>query len=179
MIPPFPSFLTLMAQIIELFHTWVNLQQQLDDDVIPPFPWELFAAIWSGYVQLLELYNGYTPVSRMLRALLDFDAVRHFQDRDMWATLSSNPETFWYYTGETPDSLLELVNEIAPLVQRANRGGHMDIRNRVLLVFVWLRQYPTHHLLASMFGISQKAVVAELFHVLPILHETLVPREIV
>ena len=45
----------------------------------------------------------------------------------------------------------------------------LDVRNRVLLVFIWLRQYLKLHVLAYIFGISKSAVAEEIYHVVPIL----------
>lgn len=41
-------------------------------------------------------------------------------------------------------------------------------RNRVTLLIVWLRMYPTYHLLANMFNISVSAVGTEISSLLPI-----------
>jgi hypothetical protein len=180
MIPPFPSFLTCISSFFTLYNTWCVLQLYVDDDdEIPPFPWELFASMWTIYLQVQDL-NTYVPVPRLLRNLLQFDMFRYRHGRNVWTEVSSNPEFLWYITGETAARFESIVNLVSQADIRPIRiGGTMDRRCRVLLLFIWLRQYPTHSFLAGMFGISVKTVSAVIFHILPILHRILAPSQIV
>lgn len=45
----------------------------------------------------------------------------------------------------------------------------LDVCNRVLLVFIWLRQYLKLHVLANVFDISKSTVAEEIYHVIPVL----------
>ena len=83
-------------------------------------------------------------------------------------------------TGETSETLEFVVETIYqeltaprhwPRMPRTNRRRHciLDMRNRVLLVFFWLRQYLKLHVLAYIFGISKSTVAEEIYHVAPIL----------
>ena len=46
-------------------------------------------------------------------------------------------------------------------------------RNRVLLVVMWLRSYPTYRLLANMFGVSVSYVEKEIQRTIPVFDNTL------
>ena len=98
----------------------------------------------------------------------------------MWQALELNPIIFWYMTGETPETLETIVVKIYievaaprhfPRTPRTNRRRPciLDVRNRVLLVIVWLRQYLKLHVLAHISGISKSTVAEEIYHVVPIL----------
>ena len=83
-------------------------------------------------------------------------------------------------TGETPETLEEVVEKIYrevtlprqwPRTPRTDRRRrcNLDVPNRVLLVFIWLRQYLKLHVLAYVFDISKSTVAEEIYHVVPIL----------
>src|SRR5207237_684147 len=59
-----------------------------------------------------------------------------------------------------------------PVRKRAIGAGHpfaLDVRDQVLLLVVWLRQYPTYAVLAYLFGVSAAAVARMRARVLPVL----------
>ena len=59
-----------------------------------------------------------------------------------------------------------------PVRRRAIGAGHpfaLDVRDQVLLLVVWLRQYPTYAVLAYRFGVSEAAVTRIRARVLPVL----------
>ena len=87
---------------------------------------------------------------------------RRSRGRDVWQALQLNPVIFWYMTGETPETLEVVVAKIYgevtlprhwPRTPRMDRRRRciLDVRNRVLLVFIWLRQYLKLHVLAYIF----------------------------
>ena len=58
--------------------------------------------------------------------------------------------------------------------QRAIGGGRdseLDARNQVLLTVIWLRLYPTHEVLAYLFGVSDSTVSRVIQRVLPLLEQ--------
>jgi len=80
----------------------------------------------------------------------------------VWQALQLNPVIFWYMTGETPENLEVVVAKIYgevtlprhwPRTPRTDRRHRciLDVRNRVLLVFIWLCQYLKLHVLAYIF----------------------------
>lgn len=59
--------------------------------------------------------------------------------------------------------------------QRAIGGGReskLDGRDQVLLTVIWLRQYPTHEVLAYLFGVSDSTVSRIVQRVLPLLEQS-------
>lgn len=116
----------------------------------------------------------------LLRRL--FPAFRGLRNQgwNVWSALERNPHIFWYCSGKTPQSLSVIVDRIELQVSAARqlprpptsgrrRRCLLDVRNRVLLVLFWLRQYPTLHVLAFLFGISKSTVAEEIYHIVPIL----------
>ena len=98
----------------------------------------------------------------------------------MWQALELNPITFWYVTGETPETLEVVVAKIYgevtlprhwPGTPRTDRRRRciLHVRSRVLLAFIWLRQYLELHVLPYIFCISKSTVAEEIYHVVPIL----------
>ena len=79
---------------------------------------------------------------------------------------------FWLNTGETPESLLDIAYQIAPELSILTREGNLrrrigryklNIVNRVLLVFMWVRQYAHLDSLALLFDVSPQTVQALLY----------------
>jgi hypothetical protein len=62
-----------------------------------------------------------------------------------------------------------------PKRRRAAGGGHpfaLSFRAQLLLVVIWLRQYPTSPVLGFLFGISHPTVLRTIARVLPILEQS-------
>lgn len=88
----------------------------------------------------------------------------------MWQVLQLSPVIFCHMTGETPETLEVVV--LAKIYGQVTLPRHwprtpqtdkkrrciLDVRNRVLLVFIWLRQYLKLHVLAYIFYISKSTV---------------------
>ena len=83
-------------------------------------------------------------------------------------------------TGETPEMLNAMVEKVSrgvtaprhlPRTPRTEKRRRciLDVRNRVILVIIWLRQYLKLHVLAHMFQISKSTVAEEIYHIVPIL----------
>ena len=130
-------------------------------------------------VHLLALFGerNYRLIGRLFP---HFRGMRN-QGRDVWMLLEMNPHIFWYFTGETPQSMEVIVQNIfvdvtaprhLPRVPTSNQRHRclLDVRNRVLLGFIWLRQYLKLHVLAYIFGISKSTVAEEIYHIVPILY---------
>ena len=105
---------------------------------------------------------------------------RRSRGRDLWQALELNPIIFWYVTCETPETLEDVVTKINgevtlprhwPQAPRTDRRSRciLDVRNRVLPVLIWLRQYLKLYVLAYIFCISKSTVAEELYHVVPII----------
>lgn len=147
MIPPPPIFLNLNFNVLMVVFTILRRQ---------------------GY---------YKTLMRLL--FPNFNGKRN-NGRDVWQALERNPIQFWYSTGETPCTLQSIVTNIrmevtaprhhprTPITNRRRRCI-LDVRNRVLMVFFWLRQYLKLEVLAYMFNISKSTVQEEIYHIVPIL----------
>jgi hypothetical protein len=109
--------------------------------------------------------------------------------------LSQHPRVFQSMTGLRLPEFEELVQEVLPLHTQAYRhhleaqrqqrrqpprvravgGGPaftLEARDQILLVIVWLRQYPTHEVLAYLFGVSDSSVSRLVERVLPLLEQS-------
>ena len=163
------------------FFALANNLLESENDEIPPPPLFL-ATVMNTFLillPLLALFNqrNYALIGRLFP---HFRGIRN-HGRDVWAVLERNPHIFWYCTGETPESLETVVENIfadvtsprhLPRVPTSNRRRRclLDVRNRVLLGFIWLRQYLKIHVLAYIFGISKSTVAEEIYHIVPILY---------
>jgi hypothetical protein len=109
----------------------------------------------------------------------------------VWNTLARNPENFWFSTGQTPGSLSSVVERVRDQIEsrvrdriharlrlRRTRPNTLCTSERVLMAFIWLRQYPTFSSLGSCFGVAASYVCDNLYIIMPILHEHYVHRYI-
>lgn len=180
-LPPPPAFLSGILSFLLSFFALANNLLESENDEIPPPPLFL-ATVMNTFLillPLLALFNqrNYALIGRLFP---HFRGIRN-HGRDVWAVLERNPHIFWYCTGETPESLETVVENIfadvtsprhLPRVPTSNRRRRclLDVRNRVLLGFIWLRQYLKIHVLAYIFGISKSTVAEEIYHIVPILY---------
>jgi len=109
--------------------------------------------------------------------------------------LRQHPRVFQSMTGLRLPEFEELFEEVLPLHTQAYRqhleaqrqqrrqpprvravgGGPaftLEARDHLLLVVVWLRQYPTHEVLAYLFGVSDSSVSRFIQWVLPLLEQS-------
>lgn len=99
--------------------------------------------------------------------------------------LSAHPRAFQAMTGMTLAEFDDLVADLRPRLdaaeaarrarphrRRAPGGGHpyeLLPRDRFLVVVVWLRHYPTHEVLAYLFGVSAATILRTIAAILPLL----------
>jgi len=111
-----------------------------------------------------------------------------------YKVLSQHPRVFQSMTGLRLPEFDQLLTEVLPLhtqaysqhlqQQRQHRrqpprvravgGGPaftLESRDQILLAVVWLRQYPTHEVLAYLFGVSDSSVSRLVERVLPLLEQ--------
>ena len=176
--PPPPTFLLvtypIIASSIFLASCYLNATQDSILCVLPPPTFLVFS--FNALVLLLsalsfsEVRNRNTP---LIRTLFPNFHGRRSRGRDVWQALELNPVMFWYMTGETPETLDAVVAKIYekvtlprhwPRTPRTDRRRRciLDVGNRVLLVFIWLRQYLKLHVLAYIFCISKSTVAEEI-----------------
>lgn len=83
--------------------------------------------------------------------------------RDVFELFSQHPYEFFEITGETPESLLAIVNDVH--VNLHNYTGHpfaLSPRNRVMLFLIWCRSYPCLSLLSLLFDVASSTIGVEL-----------------
>lgn len=101
--------------------------------------------------------------------------------------LSQNPKVFQSLTGLRVAEYDALLADVLPLYvaaeeqrlthphrQRAIGAGHpfeLSYRDQILLTVVWLRVYPTHEVLAYLFGSNDSSVSRFIRRVLPVLEQ--------
>jgi hypothetical protein len=104
-----------------------------------------------------------------------------------YAYLHRHPAVFRALTGLTLDEFALLLRRFAPAYdaaeyarharparQRAIGAGppfHLDPRDQLLVTLVWLRRYPTHEVLAWLFGVSAATVLRIVARLVPVLEE--------
>ena len=168
--PPPPTFLLVTYPVIVssiyLASCFLNVTQDSIPCVLPRPTFLLFSL--NALVLLLSalsfpvVRNRNTPLIRTL--FPNFHGKRS-RGRDVWQALQLNPVIFWYMTGVTPETLEVVVAKIYgevtlprhwPRTPRTDRRRRciLDVRNRVLLVFIWLRQYLKLHVLEYIFSNS-------------------------
>ena len=87
----------------------------------------------------------------------------HFQGRDFDSDLERCDHLFWTMTGESMESFSQVVQDILPYVALFTRRRQLrvhdnhflvDVRNKVLMVFIWLRMYPEAAMLSGLFMVT-------------------------
>ena len=170
--PPFPAFLAILPLIL------VNVLLLCSNNLVMPPPCTVFLTQTIIILMTIpDLLKKQPLIARLFPALMPGRNV----GRDVWTLLEIDPRTFWYLTGETPRSLEQMVRRVAADVvrprllprqptTRRQRACLLDVRNRVLLVIIWLRCYHNYHAMANLFHISTSTVAEEIYHIVPILY---------
>ena len=168
---PFPGFICPTMNAIIILLEVLELASA-STPLCPPFPAEYIATSIIMFIQVLAATNN-IPIRVAIRTL--FPTFR--RRRELWSQLAEDPVQFWELTGETPESLtnviLRISNDVETYIRnprnprpryRRTRPFVLSVRDRVLMLFVWLRTYPTFAHLGSMFGVSG-TTAAENIHV--------------
>ncbi|KXJ21328.1 hypothetical protein AC249_AIPGENE22364 [Exaiptasia diaphana] len=149
--------------------------------VPPPPPLDIITSMIQRIIRLLEELS--VPMHVILRRNFDVNAWR-IREQSVWNSMVVNPGNFWLLTGETPESLSEVIRVVGPDIEarvrnprnprrraRRTRPYALTLHDRVLLCFLWLRNYPTFTLLSQQFDISVSNVSDIIYTVVPILYE--------
>jgi len=93
---------------------------------------------------------------------------------DVFSNFSSHKYLFYLATGETPESLLRLTRTIRHLFLNETGRNHTILPvNIVMLYMMWLRSYPSYHILALIFNVSVATVHNEINRCIPIIKRAL------
>ena len=127
----------------------------------PPDATGYFEILCSAIVDIVQ-YPPYPLLS--VHDRLFSNAANMYEGRDVFSTFSRHRAHFYEMTGETPETLIQLVNLVD---LEANREHSLNALNRVLLIMVWIRSYPRYCMLSSIFGISKSTVKREIKTAMP------------
>lgn len=100
---------------------------------------------------------------------------RHGAGVDIWTQVEPDPERFFRITGETPESLGRIADDLFPILlsrrrnPRRYRRFRLTVRNRLMMTLMWLRQYPRLDLLATLFNVSKSIISKDLYFIIPVL----------
>lgn len=177
MIPPLPDFIfSIVAFLLEYLEV---VRQTLPPPLPPPID-----VLVSAVVQFVEIISQlHVPVHTLISQNYDgYPWV--IQEQSIWNNLVVRPGNFWLLTGETPGSLSRVVQRIGGEVEARVRDPWnprrrlvrtrpyvLCLHDRILLTFLWLRNYQTLTTLSQQFGISVSNVYDIIYTIVPILHE--------
>ena len=129
--------------------------------------------LFHGIYDLLVLTATFNCQSNLPRALVEPILYpefvgSYFPGRDFYNQPVRCEHLIWSLTGESVESFNQIVRNVTPYVTVYNRRRRLrvrdnpfflDIRNRILLVFIWLRMYPEVTMLSGLFMISPTTAV--------------------
>jgi len=127
--------------------------------------------------------NRWTKRANNIKIISKLYWHRESRKRRLVCSRAKSTNLLVLYACETPETLSALVERIRfqvseprrlprPPISGRRRQCLLDVRNRVLLVMIWLRQYLKLHVLANIFGISKSTVAEEIYHIVPILYNS-------
>ena len=93
-----------------------------------------------------------------------------YPGRDVFSYAANNRYNFHQITGESPESFIQLEYTLNIIPKREHK---LSVRNRLLLMMMWVRTYPTYHMLSAMFGVSKSTVENVITELTPVLFATL------
>ena len=105
-------------------------------------------------------YIGKTTWSISFTQRIIGENVNVWNDRDIFTLLANNQYSFFEITGETPETVIDIVQEL--FHHTVDRYHPLSLRNRVMRFVLWLRSHPPYHMLSTL---SQKQSYAFCFMV--------------
>jgi hypothetical protein len=87
------------------------------------------------------------------------NAVHLWEGRDVFSLFSDHPYGFFQITGEIPETMLSMLDDM-PMLFHRNKS--------VLLYLLWIRTYPSYHMLSMIFDVSVETVKNEIKCMTPI-----------
>ena len=121
------------------------------------------------------------PPNQMLPFMqrLDQQFMGHiFRGADLFHTIQNQRYLFWLNTGELPETLEQIADDVSRTMSRITWRGSarqrrrrnvLSSKNELLLTFIWLRKYLCIDTLALMFDVSLATVSKTVHRVIPVL----------
>jgi len=140
-LPPVPTFLFCIAAFLLQYISVIQAAVAAGCfGIPPPLPLNVIVLCIRNLAAILQIMdcNPHVLIRRYyprLRAL-------NINSR-VWNVLAQTPENFWLATGETPDSLLQIVNRVRNDISRRVRNPWQmrnrarQVHDRLLMVFIW------------------------------------------
>ena len=139
---------------------------------------KLFYALYDLLVLTATCSLSNLPRARIEPILYPEFVGSYFPGKDFYNQLIRCEHLMWSLTGESVESFNQIVRDVTPYVTMYTRHRRLmvrdnpfilDDRNRILLVFIWLRMYPEVRMLSGFFMISPTTVQREIRFLLPVL----------
>lgn len=102
-----------------------------------------------------------------------------WKGRDVFALFSTHRYEFYRATGETPETMIAMINIIGHRIHgNRNRGRPYKLspRNRIMLAMLWLKTYPCYFMLSLLFDVSSYTVSSTISRIIPLLWEAYSPE---
>ena len=144
----------MVNQLGEMYNMLKQLQES-DDDVEELLPvLVFFDSLQAIYNTLVNLFKDWLALKKPIDLIIKelFPAQRQLYT-EVWPHLAQDAFQFWHMTGETPQSLLPLVNG---LPDPKFKPWIATKRDCALMTLIYLRQYPTFQSLASLFCLDTR-----------------------
>ena len=101
-----------------------------------------------------------------------------FRRADLFHTIQNQQYLFWLNTGELPETLEQIADDVSRTMSRITWRGSarqrrrrniLSTKNELLLTFIWLRKNLCIDTLALMFDVSLATVLKTVHRVIPVL----------
>lgn len=92
-----------------------------------------------------------------------------WRGRDLFAEYAAHPHEFFLVTSETLDSFNDMLTMLQRYKSFRDRG--ISIENKLMMVLMWLRTYPSYATLSLMFDVSRSTVFNIIHSMIQPLHD--------
>ena len=121
---------------------------------------------------IAKLSTDSIPVKQRLFAQ---PSIARWLGRDVYRIFSRHRYEFFRASGETLESFNDLFDLIHTAISERTVGSKLSPVNKLLMVLLWLRNYPTYILLSLIFEIDESSVCRIINEMWRILYEYLSP----
>ena len=92
-------------------------------------------------------------------------------NQEVWTSIIQYPHTLWYLTGETPESIQDLCDDLSDMDAFDNIPiNFITNRDALLMTLIWIRQYPLLEHIAKTFYTTASTCHKIIWHCLIQLH---------
>lgn len=177
-IPIFPvcvvDFLSTFLSMLTLLEAVGLVEDDDNNELLPVLPTEILDLTLSLISLIRDVIDNYIPIQRVLIDLYGYAPMpRPYVS--VYNFMSQSVVNFWFSTGETVESFTDLLDIIRPMLPD-QRQHVLSPADRLLMVLIWMRQYPTIHSLGNLFAVTNSTVHEDIATLIPILHYCLVSR---